>query len=415
MKVATMRLVDAWVGVPLCLLLSGLRKLGCLLFRPAIPVGKPKSVLVIKLSEMGALIAFGPAMRTLTQLVGRENLYFLTFSESRELLEVLDFVPRNNILVLRTGSLAQLVGDALTSLRRFHSQRIECSVDMDFFSRATALIGWLSGCRRRVGCHPYFGEGPYRGDLLTHRVKFNPHVHISRMFEILANAVPNPAADFPRLAHMPRTPEPPRERFKPTDEERTFIRQILAQAGVAGGSTVILLNSNISDRETIPLRKWPDECYVELARLILARIPDSFILLTGTAREAETISKLEAAVEQSRCRSIAGKTTLRELLTLYSESALMVTNDSGPAHFASITSMEVIVLFGPETPMLWRPLGDQVTVMYRGLACSPCFTVYNGRQSKCHRNACMDFSPEEVYEVIQRRLTERRIRGRETS
>ncbi len=413
MKVSAMRRVDAWMGVPLCLLISSLRTLGRVLFRPAIPAGKPKSILVIKLSEMGALITLGPAMRSLTELVGRENLYFLTFTESRGLLEVLDFVPQENIHVLRTDSLTNLIGDALSSLRRIRSRRIDCSVDLDFFSRATALIGWLSRCRRRVGCHAYFGEGPYRGDLLTHRVKFNPHLHISQMFEILAEAVERPAADFPRLAYIPRPAEPPRERFKPTGAELAGIGSMLMEAGVAPRSTVILLNSNISDREAIPLRKWSDECYVELAKLILAGAPDVFILLTGTASEAGTIARLEAAIGQSRCRSVAGKTTLRGLLTLYTESAMMITNDSGPAHFATITDMEVVVLFGPETPHLWRPLGDAVTVQYRGLACSPCFTVYNGRQSKCRRNACMDFSPAEVYEVIQRRLANRRTRCQE--
>ncbi len=414
MNVATMRRVDSWVGVPLCLLFSSLRNLVRILFRPEVPAGRPNSILVIKLSEMGALVTLGPAMRALTELVGRENLYFLTFAESHDLLDVLDFVPEGNIYVLRTDSLTKLAGDALASLRRLRSLRIECSVDLDFFSRATALIGWLSGCRQRVGCHPYFGEGPYRGDLLTHRVKFNPHVHISQMFEILASAVERPAEDFPRLAHTPLPAESPRERFKPTDAELAGARRILTEAGVAPGSTVILLNSNISDRESIPLRKWSDERYVELAKLILAGTPDVFILLTGTAREAETVTRLEAAVGQKSCRSVAGKTTLRELLTLYTESTMMVTNDSGPAHFATITDVEVVVLFGPETPHLWRPLGDRVTVMHRGLACSPCFTVYNGRQSKCRRNACMDFSPAEVYAVIQQRLADRRTRYKET-
>ncbi len=415
MKVATMRRVDAWVGVPLCLLFSSIRNLVRILFRPTVPADKPKSILVIKLSEMGALVTLGPAMRALTELVGRENLYFLTFAESHDLLEVLDFAPKGNIYILRTDSLTKLAGDALTSLRRLRSLRIECSVDLDFFSRATALIGWLSGSRRRIGCHAYFGEGPYRGDLLTHRVRFNPHVHISQMFEILARAVERPAGDFPRLAHIPLPAVSPRERFKPTEAELTGTRRILTEAGVVPESTVILLNSNISDRETIPLRKWSDDCYVDLAKRILAGVPDAFILLTGTAKEAGTIAKLEAAVGHSRCRSVAGRTTLRQLLTLYSKSAMMVTNDSGPAHFATLTDIEVVVLFGPETPHLWQPLGDRVTVIYRGLACSPCFTVYNGRQSECNRNACMDFSPAEVYAIVQQRLAKQRVPSKGTS
>lgn len=411
MKVSTMRRIDAWIGVPLCLLASGLLAVVRWLFKPSVAADKPKSVLIIKLSEIGALITLGPAMRSLTELVGRSNLYFLTFGESLRLLEILDYVPRENIFILRTDSLMHLVWNALGGLRRIRSKRIDCSADLDFFSRATALIGWLSGCRRRVGCHAYFGEGPYRGDLLTHRVKFNPHVHVSQMFEIMAKAVEKPAGDFPRIEFIPNPAEAPRERFKPTDAELASVQRTLAEVGAGPQDTLILLNSNISDREAIPLRKWSDERYVELAKLILAGIPNSFVLLTGAPKEAETIAKLEASVGQAHCRSVAGKTTLRELLTLYGKSAMIVTNDSGPAHFATLTDIEIVVLFGPESPLLWRPLGNRVRVIYRGIACSPCFSVYNGRQSMCRRNLCMDIAPAEVYEVVRQKLADRRARG----
>ncbi len=404
-----MRRVDAWVGVPACGLTSALLAVWRRLRKPSAAAAKPRSVLIIKLSEIGALVTLGPAMRSLTELAGRENLYFVTFGESLGLLEILDYVPRENIFVLRTDSPAELARTMLHCLWRIRGKRIDCSLDLDFFSRATALIGLVSGCRRRVGCHAFFGEGPYRGNLLTHRVKFNPHVHVSQMFEAMAKAVEQPGGgDFPRLEFVPERPEAPRNRFKPTVEELAGVERTLAEVGVAPPDTLVLLNSNISDREAIPLRKWADERYVELARRILAGIPGSFVLLTGAPNEAETIGKLEAAVGLARCRSVAGRTTLRELLTLYGRSAVLVTNDSGPAHFATLTDVEVVVLFGPESPALWRPLGDRVSVVYRGFACSPCFTVYNGRQSECRRNACMDIAPSQVYEIVRRRLAARR-------
>ncbi|MGA2262046.1 MAG: glycosyltransferase family 9 protein [Acidobacteriota bacterium] len=413
MKVSTMRRVDAWIGVPLCLLASSLLAVVSWLFKPAAAADKPRSVLIIKLSELGALITLGPALRSLAELVGRGNLYFMTFAESRELLQILDFVPRENTFILRTDALTHLVLDALGGLLRIRRRRIDCAVDLDFFSRATALIGLLSGCRRRVGCHAYFGEGPSRGDLLTHRVKFNPHIHVSQMFEVLAKAVEKSAGDFPRIEFVPNPVEAPRDRFQPTVEELASVQRTLLEVGTRPQDMLILLNTNISDREAIPLRKWSDERYVELAKLILAGIPSSFVLLTGSPREAETIARLEASVGDARCRSVAGKTTLRELLTLYSKSAMMVTNDSGPAHFATITDIEVVVLFGPETPLLWRPLGNRVRVIYRALACSPCFTVYNGRQSRCSRNACMDIAPGEVYATVQQRLADRLATGQD--
>jgi ADP-heptose:LPS heptosyltransferase len=66
-----------------------------------------------------------------------------------------------------------------------------------------------------------------------------------------------------------------------------------------------------------------------------------------------------------------------------------VTNDSGPAHFAALTDVHVIVFFGPETPELYRPLTDRCTVMYSNYACSPCVSAYNQRRSVCTNNRCL--------------------------
>jgi ADP-heptose:LPS heptosyltransferase len=68
---------------------------------------------------------------------------------------------------------------------------------------------------------------------------------------------------------------------------------------------------------------------------------------------------------------------------------MMVTNDSGPAHFASLLRLPTVVLFGPETPRLYSPLGDTHKDIYAEFACSPCVSVYNGKQSPCTENRCL--------------------------
>ena len=90
-----------------------------------------------------------------------------------------------------------------------------------------------------------------------------------------------------------------------------------------------------------------------------------------------------------RCFSLAGKTTLRQLLVLYTLAEVLVTNDSGPAHFASLTPINVVTLFGPETPRLFAARTDRNVALYAGVACSPCVNAYNNRQSPCRNNVCM--------------------------
>src|SRR5205085_11574821 len=98
---------------------------------------------------------------------------------------------------------------------------------------------------------------------------------------------------------------------------------------------------------------------------------------------------LVRAVDSPRCASLAGKTTLRQVLVLYGLADVLVTNDSGPAHFASLTPVDVVVLFGPETPRLFAPVSPHTHPLWAGIACSPCINAYNDRQTACTDNVCM--------------------------
>jgi ADP-heptose:LPS heptosyltransferase len=170
------------------------------------------------------------------------------------------------------------------------------------------------------------------------------------------------------------------------------------------------LNPNASD--LLPLRRWPAVRYVELARRLLDRFPDLFIGFTGAPEEAATIEGLAHEVDSSRVLALAGKTTLRQLLVLYGRSEILVTNDSGPAHFASMTPIHVLTLFGPETPALFAARSPNASVLWAGIACSPCVNAYNNRQSVCRDNLCMQaISVEQVFAKVSS-IYETRLIGR---
>ena len=80
---------------------------------------------------------------------------------------------------------------------------------------------------------------------------------------------------------------------------------------------------------------------------------------------------------------------MEELLALYSLSRVLVTNDSGPAHFATLTSIQTLTLFGPETPKLFAANSPRSHTLWAGLACSPCVSAYNNRVTCCNDNQCM--------------------------
>jgi len=401
------RRIDTWLGVPACWLLTLLRRLGDLLRPHPDSLPAPRRILFIKLVELGANVQAGAAFRRAAERVGRENVFFWVFQESRPILEILDVVPEENLLSIRSGNAWHFAVDTLRTLWRIRRLQIDAVVDMEFFARASAVLAFLSGARRRVGLHRYGGAGPYRGDLMTHRIQHDPYTHVSVYFYLLVEALWESAREMP----LPKRPLPPGPlepfRFQPSEEELRRVRQKLETVR-GGGLTgpIVLLNPNASD--IVPLRKWPTERFVEVGRRILAAHPDVTVVVTGSPAEEEAAEAIVAAIGSPRAIILAGQTTLRELLVLYCLADVLVTNDSGPAQFAAMTPIDSVVLFGPETPRLWGPRGPRVHVLWANLACSPCINPYNFRFSPCRDPRCMlEISVEQVVETVDEVLRQR--------
>jgi ADP-heptose:LPS heptosyltransferase len=356
----------------------------------------PRSLLFVKLAEQGSTVLAAPAIRRATEWIGSDNVYFLVFEENRFVLDVMGLVPVENVFTVPTTSLRAMAVGAFRALRQVRRRRIDAAVDLEFFARFSAALTWLAGARWRAGMHAFFGEGPFRGDLLTHRVLYNPHIHTSAMFFTLVEALKRPGARLPTLDFISEPAFEPEPMFIPLPEEVARVRALLNEkAGVVENAKLILLNPNAGD--LLSLRRWPQEQYSVLARRILDELPEVYVAFTGTKKEAAAVDGLVRAVDSPRCFSLAGRTTLRELLVLYGLSEVLVTNDSGPAHFAVLTAIDVVTLFGPETPSLFAASTPRNTVIFRGLACSPCVTALNNRQSACQDNQCMkQISGEQV-------------------
>jgi ADP-heptose:LPS heptosyltransferase len=381
-----MRQLDRWLGTPACFLLTRVRRL----LRRESPAltETPRSILFIKLAEQGSTVLAVAAIQAAIRRVGKDNVYFLLFVENRSILDLLDIIPKENIIAINATSLVRLLASAIRALWQLRRIHVEAALDLEFFARGSAALCYLSGARWRVGYHAFGGEASYRGDLMTHRLSFNPYLHAAQAFQVLVEALNQPADRFPIFDIEPPSFRPPEMRFRVRQEEFLAMKALLRNVfGHCPNGGLILLNANASD--LMPLRRWPPERYVQVARQFLERYPRACVAFTGAPAEAETVEKLATQVGSRRCVSLAGKTTLRQLLALYGLADVLVTNDSGPAHFATLTPIDVVVLFGPETPHLFASPGERTHPLWARLACSPCINAFNNRSSSCTDNVCM--------------------------
>src|SRR6184192_300739 len=395
--ISTLQRTDRWIGAPLCAILTLLRKIFESARRPA--PRQVKRILFVKFAEQGSTVLAYPAIRRAIEMVGRENVYFVVFEDNRFILDVMEIIPDGNVITIATKSLFGLATCALRAVLRVRKIGIDAVVDMEFLTRFSAILTFSTGAKSRVGFHTFFGDGPYRGDLMTHRLLYNPYLHTSQMFEAMVEALTRDPAVLPTFDFTPSANQPV-VRFRPSASEVAEIDSLLQRENPRIGSApLILLNPNASD--LLPLRRWPSLRYVELARQLLERYPDLFIGFTGAPAEAPANNRLANEVGSCRVVQLAGKTTLRQLLVLYTRSDVLVTNDSGPAHFASLTPIHVVTLFGPETPALFAARSPNTSVLWSGIACSPCVNAYNNRQSVCRDNLCMQaITVEQVFEEV---------------
>ncbi len=409
-SVNTMRAIDHWVGVPLCAVasplvavLDGVKNI----FSRG--TDAPRKLLFIELSEMGSAILVDPAMRN-AQARGAE-LFFLIFKSNRASLTLLNTVKPENIFTIDSSSLGGLIKDTIAFLLIAHKHRIDTVIDLELFSRFTALLTGLCGARRRVGYHIFHGEGLWRGFMLTRKVHYNPHIHITKNFLSLIHAAFAKEIEVPfskiQIADSEIRLEQAVINPVALSQVRERIEKLAADAGIQfkqGQQRLILVNPNASD--LLPQRRWAQQRFSELIQGLNQRYPNDLILITGSPAEFDYVEKVRTVANIKNALNFAGQVTFAELPPLYTLSDVMVTNDSGPGHFSAVTPLRTVVLFGPETPALYGSIGKSIAIT-ANLACSPCVSAANHRKTPCQDNVCMQaITVSQVLEKMAHQLNE---------
>ncbi|MDP3514011.1 MAG: glycosyltransferase family 9 protein, partial [Sulfuritalea sp.] len=330
MSTDTMRWLDRWLGVPLCFLLSlGARWRSR--WAPAAAGARPRRVLCIQLAEMGSLVLAAPAVHWL-QLRGVQP-WFVSFARNGDCLAVAGLAPGDRVFLWRTQNPWIFTWDFLRFLRWAWPLRFDAAIDFEPCSRFSALLGWLAGARLRAG---YTHAGAYRGRLHSLPVPYRSDRHMSENCLALAAALLPHEVPADRIqaeqAWRARLPAAT-DATAAAGGER--VRAVLAECFPGDVGSLLLFNPNAGD--LLPQRRWPLLRYIELARRLLERYPQLCIGIIGAPAEVATVQAMATAVASPRCASLAGALSVVELPALFAQTRLLVSNDSGPAHIASLT------------------------------------------------------------------------------
>jgi len=399
MNIELQRKIDRVLGKAICRLLSLLPQKKD---KAGITSSSPK-ILIILLSEMGSLVLAHPMFAFLKKKYPGAEISVLVFKKNRECLETLKLVPERNILTVDGDSLRGLSADSIRFILKARKEKIDVVIDCELFSRISSIYAFLCGAGLRVGFHPHTQEGLYRGDFINRPVLYNPYRHISRQFVTLAKAIES-GNGFPMVKqnveddvfHIPTlTPNADEQKDLQIRLKRDFPQTI--------GKDLVLLYPGGG---LLPIRAWPLNNFCRIATDLVAK--GYVVGIIGMKEDAQLAEVISSWCQSQYCIDLTGYTrTIMELITLLHFAALLITNDGGPGHFASLTPIPSIIFFGPETPALYGPLSEKAVSLYVPLPCSPCVTAYNHRKSPCDGdNACLKaIEPGEVFEKACQLLT----------
>jgi ADP-heptose:LPS heptosyltransferase len=350
---------------------------------------------------MGGIILSFSLMQAVKRDYPQGRIFFLTFKKNMPIVESLGIVPSDNILTIRDDSLLALTADTLEAVWRMRKNKIRIAFDLELFSRFSAILTYLSGASKRIGNYGYYLEGLYRGNLLTHKVQYNPLLHTSKSFLSMEQVMMLEKKDSPELVRAIGDNEIMVPKFSSAMDDMDRVWGKLSAAGIEKNKRILLINPGDG---IIPLREWPIDNFIGLARLLLT---DDFnrIVIIGTEGASVKAARITGSIVDKRCVDLTGKTTINEILGLFNISCAMIVNDCGLAHIASLTPLKKFILFGPESPEIYAPLGGNTFILYSNFPCSPCLSSFNHRRSACRDNRCLKaISVEEAHRFIKERI-----------
>lgn len=388
MKIQTQRFIDRWVGQLLCGVVSGwVRFTG--LFATTAPISKDaRNILVILLSEMGSIVLAGPMFAEIRRKYPSARIHILQLKKNQEVSKLLQLTEVENMHSLDDSSGGSLIRDILKVSLQMRKLGLDAVIDCELFSRVSALLSFSTGAPVRVGFTPHTQEGLYRGSFINHSIPYNPYQHISKQFLSLVDALesagnmprnrPGPIRDVPQDTELSVA-------FTP-DELHAYRDKVRADHPVTRGKKLVLMYAGGG---ILPERAWPAAHYARVAQGLCAN--GYAVGLIGLKDDAQLAKDLIAQIQHAACIDLTGYTkSIRELLMLFHASDLLITNDGGPSHFATVTPIQTMVFFGPETGKLYGPLGKRTAILESGIACSPCLTAYNHRLTFCDGdNQCL--------------------------
>jgi lipopolysaccharide heptosyltransferase I len=295
-----------------------------------------KNILIIKPSSLGDVALTLPALTALRVGFAGARISWLIRPEFAPLLQNhphLDEIILFDRKLLGKALYNPRAAAALFSLiRNLRRRRFDAVFDFQGLLR-TALLAFLSGCKKRFGMK---NAREFAHWLYTHKVvQDRDCIHLVDYFL--------------KMIRTAGAPEPKAQFVLPVDPTAgAAVRAKLGERGVGVDNYAVFVPGSAHADKC-----WPIERFAALADNIHSQFGLS-IVATGTLKEKAVVEKLKT-LTAAPIVNFAGLTNLPELIALLKGAKLVVGNDTGPPHIAAALGTPVVMIFGRSNPARVAP------------------------------------------------------------
>lgn len=366
------RIIDVWLGIPIIFGIFVVRRLSGQ--KPLHRPDRIRRILLIKFWGIGNLFMMLPSVQALRMAHPEAAIDLLSLDGNGDAISSCkafdDFIP------VSTGNPCRFLLSWWRAITRLRKNNYEIIIDFEQFARFSALVAAQAGAAELIG---FRTEGQHRSLNFTVEVPYDNTIHVTQSFFALAAAAG--AVPFPRLA----------VRKGVTDDALRRGRALRAELGIGPEEMCVVMHVGTSGN--FSERRWLPECYSALAEVLHAET-NAWMIFTGSAEEAYLTRDAAAhLISSSRGIDLGGRLGFADYLALISIADLVVSADTAAVHMASAAGTPVVGLYGPNTPLLYGPWGENGVAVYQKEECSPCITNFNAKLHICRhpdgRGACM--------------------------
>ena len=349
--------------------------------------GDKKRILVLRYRFIGDTILTVPFLRNLRYAEPSAHIVWVVAPGSSEVVHGIPYVDELlcwDPVTIHADSRGthKTLRDKVRFITGLRSQKFD-KVYVLKRSFSSALIAFLSGARQRVG---FDTEG--RGFLLTKRVPYRHDQHeVQNFLDVLRADGVAVSDDYLELWTTP--------------DEDAAAAQLLADAGIPESKEIVALHPFASN----PHRGWPFEDFAALAALL--QVQGFVTLVLGAPGDRNAFESVRDLFGQQTVDQV-GKCKLRVTMALLKRCALFVGNDSGIMHLAAAANIQMVALFGPQSPVKFGPWSAQARVLYRDFPCSPCKQKFftECEPSSRMRPACVEaITVDDVFREVMQLLS----------